>query len=196
MMYRKSKQSLVPTPSEVADRERIFERPGTIRDAHTNELLGYCTIGSSLSGILRDPIPSQLLNLFQQEQYLIWFDQHCLFRQSHAAETPIIDVPRIHICLKEGYMPKDQFMAWIHAAEVCRIGFQIRGSAKLNSVSALDVVRDAYNAATSHIADFTTKLESAGWSPGDYALMTGSPTAVVTYVASTATNVQEDKKSQ
>jgi len=196
MMYRKSKQYLVPTPSEVADRERIFERPGTIRDVHTNELLGHCTIGSSLSGILRDPIPSELLGLFQQEQYLIWFDQQCLLRQSYAAETPNTCERRIHICLKEGHTPKDHFMAWIHAAEVCRIGFQIRGSAKLDNVAALGVVRDAYNAATSHIADFTTKLESVGWSPGDYALMTGSPNAVVTYVASAATDVQEDKKSQ
>jgi len=195
-MYRTSKKSLVPTPSEVADRERIFERPGTIRDVHTDELLGHCTIGSSLSGILRDPIPSELLGLFQQEQYLIWFDQRCLLRQSYATETPNTCVRRIHICLKEGHTLKDHFMAWIHAAEVCRIGFQIRGSAKLDNVAALGVVRDAYNAATSHIADFTTKLESVGWSPGDYALMTGSPNAVVTYVASAATDVQKDKKSQ
>jgi hypothetical protein len=126
MMYQTSDQSLVPTPSEVADRERIFERPGTIRDVHTNELLGHCTIGSSLSRILRDPIPSELLTLFQREQYLIWFDQRFV------AEAPNTGVRRIHICLKEGYTPKDQFMAWIHAVEVCRIDLQIRGSAELD----------------------------------------------------------------
>lgn len=194
IIYRKSEQSSVPTPVEVAERERIFERFGTIRDIDTHEQLGHCTIGSSLSGILRDPVPSELPELFQQEQYLIWFDQHCLLRGTGNTGTPHSGgIRRIHICLKEGYTLSDQFKAWVHATEVCRIGFRIHDSAKLDRAVALDIIRTAYEAATVHLADFTTKLHSAGWNPGDYALMTGSPTAVVTLVSSDA---KEDKKSQ
>jgi len=194
IMYQKSEQSSVPTPLQVAERERIFERFGMIRDVDTHEQLGHCTIGSSLSGILRDPIPSELPELFQQEQYLIWFDQRCLLRGTGKAETPYsAGVRRIHICLKEGYTLSDQFKAWVHAVEVCRLGFRIHGSANVDGVAALDVIRTAYDAVAVHIADFTSKLQSAGWNPGDYALMTGSPAAVVTLVVSTAI---EDKKSQ
>ena len=200
-MYQKSEQSSVPTPIQVAERERIFERFGMIRDVDdTHSQLGHCTIGSSLSGILRDPIPSGLPELFQQEQYLIWFDQRCLRRGSGSGkktETPYsAGVRRIHICLKEGYTPSDQFKAWVHAVEVCRLGFRIHGSANLDGAVALDVIRTAYDAVAVHIADFTSKLQSAGWNPGDYALMTGSPAAVVTLVVSTAIDVKEDKKSQ
>lgn len=197
IMYRKSEQSSVPTPFEVAERERIFERFGMIRDADTNEQLGHCTIGSSLSGILRDPVPSELPELFQQEQYLIWFDRHCLLRGTGNTETPYsAGVRRIHICLKEGYTLNDQFKAWVHAAEVCRISFRMHGSVNLDGTVALDVIQTAYEEATIHLADFTAKLESAGWNPDDYALMTGSPAAVVTLVTSTTTDVKEDKKSQ
>jgi hypothetical protein len=168
-----------------------------IRDVDTHEQVGHCTIGSALSGILRDPVPSELPELFQQEQYLIWFDQHCLLRGTGNAETPYsAGVRRIHICLKEGYTLNDQFKAWVHAAEVCRIAFRMHGSANLHGAVALDIIRTAYEAATVHLADFTTKLQSAGWNPGDYALMSGSPAAVVLLVASTATDMKEDKKSQ
>ncbi|KIM36697.1 hypothetical protein M413DRAFT_77955, partial [Hebeloma cylindrosporum] len=50
IMYRNSERSSVPTPPEVAKRERIFERFGMIRDVDNLEQLGHCSIGSSCQG--------------------------------------------------------------------------------------------------------------------------------------------------
>ena len=70
-----------PAPVEVANLERMFERPGPFQDLRSGVLLGHSTIGSSFSEILSGPIPLRLLKLFKNEQYLPWFDRLCLLRQ-------------------------------------------------------------------------------------------------------------------
>jgi len=116
--YMHTQPGRAPMPVEVAHLERIFECPGAFRDSKSSVLLGQCTMGSLFSQILSGPIPPQLLELFKDEGYLLWFNRRCLPQsESHHIEG----FPRLHICLKDGYSTEDQLKAWILAAELCRV---------------------------------------------------------------------------
>lgn len=78
-----------PTPHEIQLRERIFERDGVLR--WNGDVLGYCRLGVQLQAILdclsvsSSPVTgssssptgrlSELLEIFQDEQYLVWYDE-------------------------------------------------------------------------------------------------------------------------
>jgi hypothetical protein len=101
-------------PTDVSKRERIFERDGALR--WKNRIVGYCVIGQSLEPILerlgglrnrktgsRDLQAtklSELLRLYQEEAYILWFDK---------AES------QIRIVLKRNATPVDQLRAWTQA---------------------------------------------------------------------------------
>ena len=105
---------VVLTPEQVAQQERIFERDGVLRWRASN-VLGYCKIGISLKILLHSlgqsnfssgsfsGIQSQLaelMQLYQRESYVLWYDR----KQNQA-----------HIILKEGASPSARLKAWSHA---------------------------------------------------------------------------------
>ncbi|KAF2127305.1 DUF647-domain-containing protein [Dothidotthia symphoricarpi CBS 119687] len=104
----------VPSPTDVSKRERIFERDGALRWVD-DSIVGYCRVGVTLEALLNSISPrhkrtgsrdlladkiSDLLDIFADEAYVLWFAVH----ESKAL-----------IVLKEGCTPKDQLQAWTHA---------------------------------------------------------------------------------
>ncbi|KAF8880459.1 vitamin B6 photo-protection and homoeostasis-domain-containing protein [Gymnopilus junonius] len=188
LMYRASK---VPTPSQIAGLERIFDLPGAIRDPQTGRALGRCTIGSSFSKVLRRPLPRDVLKLFAEERYIIWFDHQCIRHIEGPKErADVRGFIGLHIFLKESYTASDQLRAWIHAVELCRVVY----GRKPDELDTLDILQEAYDNVTKLQSDFLQKLLSVGWNITDYAILAGSPTAVVTGVS--LDNKVEEKKAR
>lgn len=104
----------VLSPLEVSLRERIFERDGVLR-WNDGSVLGSCSIGVSLEALLRNlgrqhkrtgsldlqhTKLADLMNVFAEEAYLLWF---------------VNSKREAFIVLKEGCTPIDQLKAWAHA---------------------------------------------------------------------------------
>ena len=193
----------VPSPATVSISERIFDLSGfgTVRDSNTGKKLGVCFIGSSLSELLvqhQQPvwIATRLLQIFQTERYLIWFDARCLSRGLYhdvdiakgKTGTTSIVIRRdaissgslcVHVSLKDGYTTQDQLKAWVHAVELCRsIAAKTKGNSSID-IDALDAVVTAYGTVERHLSSFLDGMGSVGWDCVDCALMTGSPRSVV-----------------
>ena len=191
----------VPFPATVSISERIFDMSGfgTVRDSITGKKLGLCFIGSSFSEVLLPQqfvwIVTQLLQIFQTERYLIWFDTGCLSQGLHhdkdikgkTGATGIVirrDVIssgslRVHISLKDGYTTQDQLKAWVHAVELCRSVAAKTKSSPKEDVDAVDAIMTAYGTIQRHFSSFLDEMGSVGWDCVNCALMTGSPTSVV-----------------
>jgi hypothetical protein len=109
----------VLSPTEVSQRERVFERDGVLRWAD-DRILGHCKIGVSLGALLgrlgkrhkrtgsldlHGVKLSELISVFANEAYVLWFDD------SDDEAT---------IVLKEECTPVDQLKAWTHALLLAR----------------------------------------------------------------------------
>lgn len=104
----------VLTPQDVSRSERIFEQDGVLRWSD-GSILGLCRIGVSLDTLLRhlgrrhertgsldlqQNKLAELLDLFAEEPYLLWF---------------VPSRKEALIVLKDGCNPIDQLKAWAHA---------------------------------------------------------------------------------
>jgi len=189
----------IPSPATVSKSERIFELSGfgTIRDSITGKILGLCSIGSSLSEHLaqyQQPawIATQILQIFETERYLVWFDAGCLSRGLHRDvdikdKTSIIinrgvvssGSLRVHISLKEGYTTRDQLKAWVHAVELCRsVAAQTKDS-PTKDIDAADAISSAYGTVESQFSSFLDGMGYVGWDCVDCALLTGSQSVII-----------------
>jgi hypothetical protein len=112
-------KDIVLTPEQAAQQERIFEKDGVLR-WRASAILGYCKIGVPLKALLQslgrqetssgsfrqlDPEISDLMDLYQQEQYVLWYDS-----EQH----------RAFIALKDGATSTSQLKGWCHALRVAR----------------------------------------------------------------------------
>ena len=201
----------IPSPATVSNSERIFDLSGfgTIRDSITGKKLGLCFIGSSLSEHLVQHqelawIAARLLQIFETERYLIWFDGGCLNRglrrdvdikdktgvagiviKCGAVSTGSL---RVHISLKEGYTTRDQLKAWVHAVELCRsVAAQTKGSST-KDIDAVDAIVSAYGTVESQFSSFLDGMGYVGWDCVDCSLLTGTPSVFISDLGN------EDKK--
>ncbi|KAJ7034584.1 vitamin B6 photo-protection and homoeostasis-domain-containing protein [Mycena alexandri] len=118
-IYRETSETKIPSPEQVSNLERVFERPGVLRELRTNSIAGRCTIGSSLNAVLRGSvIPLPLLDQMREERYVLWFDRNCLSSRPNTPDALRAGAVHLHICLMEGNTPADQLKAWAHAVEV------------------------------------------------------------------------------
>jgi hypothetical protein len=158
----------VLSPTEVSQRERIFERDGVLRWAD-DRILGHCQIGVSLGTLLgrvgkrhkrtgsldlHSVKLSELISVFAPEAYMLWFDD------SDDEAT---------IMLKEGCTPVDQHKAWAHAlllAQRLRIGVpkDERGKDDTSSTEGglAEMIR-TLGEVNEHFAEYTAMLELKGW---------------------------------
>ncbi|KAF8816705.1 DUF647-domain-containing protein [Phlegmacium glaucopus] len=204
----------VPSPTTVSISERIFDLSGfgTVRDSITGEKLGLCSIGSSFSELIVQHqravwIATRLLQIFQTERYLIWFDAGCLSQGlqdiKNTGATGIVirrtvissGSLRVHISLKDSYTTQDQLKAWVHAVELCRsVAAEMKGSS-IEDIDAIDAIVTAYGTVERHFSSFLDGMESVGWDFVDCALMTGPPASVVVSELEIDSEL-EDKKSR
>lgn len=186
LSYVSFKEPRVLSPAEVARAERLFEKSGLLRDIKTGVPFGHCTIGSSLSEILREPPPQRFLELFKSDRYLLWFDPQ-----------PVPDgFVRLHICFKAGYKPSDQLFAWLHAVEMCRVLASVPKGTQINQETRFMAIETARSQLSHHFATFRRRIESAGWNIADVVLMPGMPKSVVTAVHNGRIRDTNDKKIQ
>ena len=150
------------SPAEVSARERVFERDGVLRWTD-NSILGHCSIGVSLermlsqigtqhsrtkSGHLQSIKLSDIMRLYQNEAYLLWF---C------GSDAVIV--------LRE-CTPRDQIVAWTQALLLARKKKLRRkltdgehdapGRQLADHRSTLDEARKLFDT-------YETKMRDAGW---------------------------------
>jgi len=178
--YRQSGDVTILSPAQVSQKERIFELPGVLRDAHSDKNMGHCTIGSSVRRILCQPISSQILSIFDQERYLLWFDPQNLFSVPGRPGQSLQGYLRLHICLKEGYTALDQLKAWVHAQEVGRT-YMLRLTVE-DEEEAAAIIRNTYQVVEEHFSSFVDRMRNVGWNTDDGQLLTGSPRGILIFV--------------
>lgn len=159
--------------------ERIFERSGFLRDASTNIVLGHCAIGSSLSSVLSGPISRDVLNIFDNERYILWFDHRCLYSVPGRSALGVKGFLRLHICLKEGYTPLDQLKAWVHAIEVGTAYKKPPVSLQGDEDLAAALLRTAYQEVDRLFSTFVERLRDGRWDIDAGAMLTGTPRSIL-----------------
>lgn len=182
---RDSKSKPHLTPEWVASRERIFQRAGTLRDALSDEILGHCIIGTSLTSLLSTSGPAfheyfkDTIACFKDEKYILCFDPSYI-------ESPK-GLPLLHICLKTRCTPQDQLKGWVHALELARACATATtgGPASLISASCRGL-DDAFGLFIQH-------MRNMGWDVKEGALMSGAPGAVLVSVSSIEVESGDDE---
>ncbi|KAG6831424.1 hypothetical protein H0H92_010637 [Tricholoma furcatifolium] len=191
--YRLSTAGKAPSPAEVSRIDNVLGRPDVFRD-DKGRTIGRCTIGSCFLDVFRNGFPARLIDLFAQERYLLWYDDHCLYLQPGREEQSVrTSSIHLHILLKEGYNGTDQLKAWCHAADICRTLTKAKLS---DSDSALTLVSTTLENTSRDFPGFLESLHSAGWNTDDVALMAGLPKAVLTGVEPGTDSGKENKKSR
>jgi hypothetical protein len=165
------------TPTEVSQRERIFERDGVLRwvDDH---IVGHCTIGVPLEVLLTsmgqhhkrtgsleldDINLMDLLDIFADEDYVLWYTN-----RDHGAM----------VVLKEGCTPVDQLKAWAHAlllAQTLRDHVprcKTKDEDASSRLGQLEAMRRTLKEAVELFAKYTAILEQKGWDMNVAALET------------------------
>ncbi|PPQ72999.1 hypothetical protein CVT24_001433 [Panaeolus cyanescens] len=192
MAYRsQSPSGACPNPSHVASLEGIFRRADTVRSAAHGSVIGRCSIGSSVSRVLDRPLPSELLELFNEERFLLWFDSRSL--HSSSGHYRIISRPFIHIFFKDKYTQQDQLKAWILGTEICAA--VANGNEKHNEMDPLAVIRRCLDIVKTNFADFIRSSQKVGWNTEESALIAAPPTVILNAVSSN-TPRYETKKAQ
>lgn len=190
--YRESSNTKIPSPAEVSDLERIFERPGVLRELRTNTVAGHCTIGSSLNQVLRGGIiPFALLEQMREDRYVLWFDRSSLSSRPNGPDELRAGAVHLHICLKERNSAVDQLKAWAHAVELGRM-LLLQQRASLPLPAPAELVLAAHRRVEPIFAEFLRGLRNVGWNTTDAALLSGSPRALIVSIEPTDLETETD----
>lgn len=180
----------VLTPREVSKGERIFERDGVLRWAD-DRILCRCRIGvpwqqvleriatkNERTGSFQSPMEiSQLLELFSDEQYVLWYDR----TQSHSL-----------IVLKKGATSLSQLKAWAHALLLAGISREVilrkeiedllpsqeRRQSLTETLGLINDLRASYSVISKTFDEYAKQLKAAGWDLEIAALETMSGTRI------------------
>jgi hypothetical protein len=164
-------------PSDVSQRERIFERDGAFRWVD-DTVIGHCRIGVPLDLLLSRmgqrhkrtgslhlhaiKLP-ELMDIFADEQYILWF-------ADTAYEALIV--------LKEECTPIDQLKAWAHALLLARrvrgqeSGGQLENDDASAAQKSLAELRATLEETREMWKKYAKVLEQEGWDLGVAALET------------------------
>ncbi|KAJ6469339.1 vitamin B6 photo-protection and homoeostasis-domain-containing protein [Mycena sanguinolenta] len=195
-IYRETFDTQFVSPAEVSKLERIFERPGVLRELKTNSVAGTCTIGSSLNAVLRGSvIPPPLLDQMKEERYVLWFDHSSLLPRLNGSDELRPGAVHLHICLKEGNSTADQLKAWVHAVEVGRM-LLLQQRASFPRPAPAELVLAAHRRVNPIFAGFLNGLCAAGWNTVDVVLLSGSPRALIVSIEPTDLETELEKKDQ
>ncbi|KAH3970001.1 hypothetical protein HBI56_119570 [Parastagonospora nodorum] len=156
----------VLTPTEVSQRERIFERDGVLRWVD-DCVIGHCTIGVPLGVLLAsmsqryrrtgslelsDINLPDLMDIFADQKYVLWFTD---------SEYEAI------VVLKEGCTPIDQLKAWAHALLFAQdLRNPVRRPKDGDTSPRLrraDALRRTIGEADKLFAKYTALLRQEGW---------------------------------
>lgn len=125
-----------------------------------------------------------LLQVFEGEKYVIWFDAH-----SHKPSSP-----HVRIVLKNGHTTRDHVKAWVHATEFATSQVGVRVGTNPDVQSLLEGVRASRSNVAALFPKFLEYIQKAGWDLDAAAggFVTGLPTSIDT---ASESGGGEDKKS-
>jgi len=160
-------------PERISRHERILASPSRIRDGNSGTTIGQCTIGCSLSSLLRiDPeTPDkrlaevsihELVDLFRNEKYALWCTRQSLRQRS----------PDISIALKAGHTPLDHLRGWVHACEIARL---VATDGKTAGRGEIHYIRAAHREMDRLFGRFTSAMRHRGWKIDEGTLVVGLP---------------------
>ena len=135
-------------------------------------MIGRCTIGCSLSSLLRIDVETpakllagvsihELVDLFKGERYALW----CRPRSRHRS-------PDISIALKAGHTPLDHLRGWLHACEVARL---MATDGKTTEYGEIHYIRAAHREMDRMFEGFTNVMRHHGWKIDEGTLVVGLP---------------------
>ncbi|KAH8118921.1 DUF647-domain-containing protein [Phellopilus nigrolimitatus] len=161
----------VPTPCEIARRERIFESAGALRDPVSGIWLGTCTICTSARDFLR-----AVSKLDSQTSKTFWTDILDILREERYLLVLVPNLDRscvIYLCFKDRAQPRDRLKAWLHAYELGRLIYEkAQGRQSDGMLAGLEGVRLSLDRVNKRFADFTEKADKAGWDLSMDAILT------------------------
>ncbi|KAJ3505763.1 hypothetical protein NMY22_g17466 [Coprinellus aureogranulatus] len=123
------------------------EALSTFRNPLTQEVIGHVTLGSSLSKILQEPLPPDIVNEFQHwTDFVLWFDKRCLVysaksdsEDSDEPAEPTLSrsvLPHIHVCFKATSIPGSRVQAWLAAGLLCKSITEIHAASPTVKIGA------------------------------------------------------------
>lgn len=186
----------VLSPDETAVTERIFERGSYLR-WKSSTFLGTCVIGEpfdqflcsfgsrqSQTGSIKHPRLdlSRLIQVFQNEDYLLWFN--------NAQEQAVI-------CLKEGASSRTQIKAWSHALLMAQLNEQgkIDSSAQEDNQEQLRRLAETLSDHSKAFPAFLDGLRAAGWQLDTPALETNPGRRILLADQSSSSSKSNDTPS-
>lgn len=172
--------------------EGIFCKADTIRSLTLGSVIGRCSIGSALSRVLEQPLPSDLLDLFREERFLLWFDPRSLHTSN--GHPNIMAQPFVHIFFKDKYTQEDQLKSWILGTEICCFLASNDYDEMNVEVHALTVIRRCWDVVQGRYPEFLRSSQTVGWNR-EGALTATSPSVIIT-VADLVGSVHETKKTR
>lgn len=161
-------QGSVLSPTEVSQYERVFERDGVLRWVD-DCVIGQCQLGVPLEVLLATMGHchqrtgsvdlhaiklSELLDVFANEAYILWFADG--------------DYEAI-VVLKEGCTPIDQLKAWTHALMFAQrlrtrgIGRKPKDDDAILELGRLDAMRTTLDEASELFVKYVSVLKQKGW---------------------------------
>jgi len=164
------------SPEEVSVRERVFERDGVLR-WNGADVLGFAKLGVPLKNLLdrfsvsdsttgsyTSPLASTLLNVFQEEEYIMWYD--------NSSTT-------FFIVLKSNADTAAQLKAWMHALYFAKFGKEEERGTQEAVLQALYRTLGVLNVLIAGVGSLEKLLEEKGWDVKTGALETRSGVRVV-----------------
>ncbi|KAL5485454.1 hypothetical protein ACEPAI_8096 [Sanghuangporus weigelae] len=165
-----SQEGVVPSPSEVARIERIFEVPATVRDPSSGYVLGKCTICSSAE---------ELLHSSRRKSTTSWRDALEVFRDEPYVllGTEADASCQLLVFFKREVLPEDYLKAWINAFEFCRRAVASRRKpqriVERSVTEELNILQSSLDQINKILPDFLEKAKKAGWDLVMDAICTG-----------------------
>jgi len=159
-------------PERISRDERILVSPSRIRDGNSGTIIGRCTIGCSLTSLLRADMNTpvgrfgelsihELVDLFRDEKYALWCRRKSRYRS-----------PDISIALKAGHTPRDHLRGWLHACEIARL---MATDGKPTGGGEIHYIRAAHQEVDGLFEKFTNVMRHHGWKIDEGTLVVGLP---------------------
>ena len=168
----------VLTPRDVAERERIFEQDGVLRWTH-DQVIGRGRIGISLEKLVHSVSKKQhpttksvhlhgnalanLLGLYTDEQYILWFDR---------------STSTVSIVLKQGASSHSSLKAWCQGLLLAKEAVD-RKSEKKDILEDIEAIAASLERITKVFDEYACQLKAAGWDLEIAALETHSGVRLV-----------------
>lgn len=186
-LYLNNDEAHPPTPEVINPLERLYEKPGRLRDPLTGKDIGQITFGSSLGKILQGPLIPEMMSKIGEEGYTIWFDPKCLSYPTPDSVAPVVvGYPRIHICYHFSKTSYPVRRAYLHAGYICYTIHQARMKDPQAALDAVGLVMKGYKATETLYnprryagGEFIEKMKEYKWDMDCAEMDSAKPDAVV-----------------